>query len=178
MNMRYAALHDGESNGSGGCGLYDISMVDRMMMKFRPIARTSWSGSGESTTDKGVIIGRGKKRYVRVKCNNNNKNTKKRKVSTLASTSLETVSGDGDKVVTLSLMPETPSDKLVSFKNQTSRDSQVTIGCMEEDGVVCDGGNGDGDQCELWWVRRMDGDGDGHVSNICIGWWRHGRLRR
>lgn len=102
--------------GGGGCGLYDISMVDRMMLKFRPIApkpMASGSGSGDSTTENGGKSGRSKMRYVRVKGNKRNMDDKKRKVSTSSSfqPSESTVSGGGDTVVTLSLMPETPDRK-------------------------------------------------------------------
>lgn len=116
MDMRYAGR-----GGGGGCvaryvghGLYDISMVDRMMLKFRPIAPkpvASGSGSGDSAMENGCKSGGGKRRYVRVKGNNRNKDNKKRKVSASSFQPREAVSSGGDAVVTLSLMPETPDRK-------------------------------------------------------------------
>lgn len=105
-----------------GGGAYDMSKVDRIMMKFRPIAPKpaagGSSGSGGSSTsennDKHVKTVRGKRKYVRSnkRCNN----TKKRKASSTETdphsktSSGGSVSG-GEELVTLSLLPETPERK-------------------------------------------------------------------
>lgn len=112
-------------DGRGGCciaryaggGAYDMSKVDRIMLRFRPIAPkpvSTGSLSGGSTpeiSDHSVKSGRGKRKYV--KDNNNNAtntrrcNSKKRKASPDGKrdeTAVETV-------VTLPLLPETPEPK-------------------------------------------------------------------
>ncbi|GKC90533.1 hypothetical protein Tco_1151182 [Tanacetum coccineum] len=162
MDMRYSGGcisrygvrgYDGRyvASGYGGCGLYDISMVDRMMMtKFRPIAPrpvASASGSGDSLTDLGGVSTRSKRKYVKVKSLNKKKDNdgKKRKVVVIKSP--ERAACGGERVVTLPLMPETPDRKennhqmmvhdsrtrsspmLLSFGNnshdETSRESHV-----------------------------------------------------
>ncbi|XP_076901232.1 uncharacterized protein LOC143555595 [Bidens hawaiensis] len=118
MNTRYTGVRGYGSRYGGGCGSYDISMVNRMMLKFRPIApKPVASGSGFSDP-RVENIGRScsnKRRYVRVKRNNN-----KRKARPSTS-SEKVISSGGDAVVTLSLMPETPEEKVLS------RDGHVTL---------------------------------------------------
>nr|GEW34860.1 hypothetical protein [Tanacetum cinerariifolium] len=140
-----------DASGYAGCGLYDISMVDRMMMtRFRPIAPrpvASVSGSGDSLTDLGGLSTRSKRKYVKVKSINKKKDNdgKKRKVMVIKSP--DRAACGGERVVTLPLMPETPDRKennhqmmvhdsrtrsspmLLSFGNnshdETSRESHV-----------------------------------------------------
>ncbi|XP_024971659.1 uncharacterized protein LOC112510470 [Cynara cardunculus var. scolymus] len=128
-------------NGRGGCciarhaggggGMYGMSKVERIMLKYRPIAPkpvAAGSGSGGSTTENSdggyVKCGRGKRKYVRVNKNNKKKDDskrcsgdEKRKMSASSSSppppssEQESVSRGGDAVVTLSLLPETPDRK-------------------------------------------------------------------
>lgn len=105
---------------NGGCFgeiTYGMSKVDRIMLKFRPIAPKpmaagSGSGSGSSCSTAEHNDGRNKRRkrkYVRVNKNKKdftNTRLKKRKV-----VSSDENSGGGDAMVTLSLMPETPDRK-------------------------------------------------------------------
>ncbi|KAJ0795079.1 hypothetical protein HanPI659440_Chr04g0146401 [Helianthus annuus] len=140
MDTRYGGYGDGV--GVRDCvSSHHTSMVDMMMLKFRPIAPkpvASGSGSSDSTKENVRISGQCKRRYIRVK---RNECSKKRKPCPSKSTSSEKVSGDGDAVVTLSLMPETPKAmdhsliKNISSpiwwysknnNNQTSRDGHVT----------------------------------------------------
>ncbi|KAI3504555.1 hypothetical protein L1887_26120 [Cichorium endivia] len=106
------------SRGGGGGGMSSgMSKVERIMLKFRPIAPKplpDGSGSSCSTMENSDGYGgsrRRKRKYVRVNGNKAKKDTSpvsnKRKVST----SSPSVSGGGDAVVTLSLMPETPDRK-------------------------------------------------------------------
>lgn len=96
-----------------GARAYNMPKVDRIMLRFRPIApkpATGGSVSGGSSPESGdacVKTGRGKRKYVKDNNNNNSKrcNTKKRKVSS------EEAGSGGDPVVTLSLLPETPDRK-------------------------------------------------------------------
>ncbi|KAM5571729.1 hypothetical protein ABKV19_012026 [Rosa sericea] len=86
----------------GGGGVYDTSKVDRIMLRFRPIAPKPVGGSvsGGSTPENSENCRRGKRRYVRDKrCNN-----RKRKASSPP---------DKKKgaVTTLSLLPESPEPK-------------------------------------------------------------------
>lgn len=139
MDVRYTRHGGFGGGGGGGCvarhvggGLYDISMVDRMMLKFRPIAPkpvASGSGSGDSTMEKGGKSGGVKRKYVRVKGNNRNKDNevKERKVSTSSFQPREVVSSGGDAMVTLSLMPETPDRKENSPANSTSSENLDNI---------------------------------------------------
>lgn len=114
-----------------------MSKVDRIMLRFRPIApkpATGGSVSGSSTNNEVYIRsgGRGKRRYVRDSNNNNSTSKRKRKASSSSSSSSSTeetetdplhkttscgggggggsVSG-GVTVVTLPLLPETPDRK-------------------------------------------------------------------
>uniref|UniRef100_A0A7N0UVT7 DUF7950 domain-containing protein n=1 Tax=Kalanchoe fedtschenkoi TaxID=63787 RepID=A0A7N0UVT7_KALFE len=102
-----------ESRGSGGGGCcvarYDAQKVDRIMLRFRPIApkpTTGGSSSGGSSPESNsngdtyAKIGRGKRRYKSNTINNNNnsngqKNSCKRRK-------------ESPEVVTLSLLPEAP----------------------------------------------------------------------
>ncbi|CAN6718155.1 unnamed protein product [Malus baccata var. baccata] len=98
--------------GYGGGGEYGISKVDRIMLKFRPIAPKPVDGGG-STPDKGdlyVKSGRGRgKRSRSVKSGRkavvdpNDKNKNKRRRSSQAE--------EEKTVVTLPLLPETPEPK-------------------------------------------------------------------
>ncbi|KAK9278175.1 hypothetical protein L1049_027735 [Liquidambar formosana] len=110
-------------DGRGGCciaryagGVYDMSKVDRIMLRFRPIApkpaATGGSSSGGSTPENNnevqVKSGRGKRKYVRDNTSSNNKRcNKKRK----ASPEEKNEGFSGDTVVTLPLLPETPDRK-------------------------------------------------------------------
>ncbi|KAI3508694.1 hypothetical protein L1887_23706 [Cichorium endivia] len=93
-----------------------MSNVERIMLKFRPIApKPLPDGSGSScsleNSDGYEGSRRRKRKYVRVNVNKAKKDTSpvsnKRKVST----SSPSVSGGGDAVATLSLMPETSDRK-------------------------------------------------------------------
>ncbi|KAH0690230.1 hypothetical protein KY290_018475 [Solanum tuberosum] len=124
-------------DGRGGCciaryaaGAYDMSKVDRIMLKFRPIAPkpavAGSSVSGTTTppqkTEVPVRTGRWKRRYV--KENNKNSNNSKRSNSGSSpsgrkrkapspeenESSGKTVSG-GETVVTLPLLSESPERK-------------------------------------------------------------------
>ncbi|KAH0703132.1 uncharacterized protein [Solanum tuberosum] len=124
-------------DGRGGCciaryagGAYDMSKVDRIMLKFRPIApkpaAAGSSVSGTTTppqkTEVPVRTGRWKRRYV--KENNKNSNNSKRSNSGSSpsgrkrkapspeenESSGKTVSG-GETVVTLPLLSESPERK-------------------------------------------------------------------
>lgn len=106
----------------GGGSAYDVSKVDRIMLRFRPIAPKPVAGrsvngvfSPEKSTRPYLKGGRGRKRCIRDSCNKNissssdNKrcNSKKRKPSPE-----EKRDGfAGETVVTLPLLPETPEPK-------------------------------------------------------------------
>lgn len=106
-------------DGRGGCciaryggGVYDMSKVDRIMLRFRPIAPKPANGSSASSpeiTDVSSRSGRGKKRFNTTngnnskRCNNNGSNNRKRKVLSEEKVDVE--------VVTLPLLPETPDRK-------------------------------------------------------------------
>ncbi|KAF3436836.1 hypothetical protein FNV43_RR19589 [Rhamnella rubrinervis] len=112
-------------DGRGGCciarysggGAYDMSKVDRIMLRFRPIApkpvSTSGSVSGGSATeisDHSVKSGRGKRKYVRDNSNGTNNrrcNNKRRRASPDGKRDEPAV----ETVVTLPLLPETPEPK-------------------------------------------------------------------
>ncbi|XAR50305.1 hypothetical protein NMG60_11004592 [Bertholletia excelsa] len=101
-----------------GAGAYDMSRVDRILLRFRPIApkpASSGSASGGSAPDKSDVSfrsGRGKRRY-----NSSNKRcgSRKRKSSSEETDSVhKTSSGESvspDPVVTLPLLPEIPDRK-------------------------------------------------------------------
>ena len=108
-------------DGRGGCciaryvqGAYDMSKVDRIMLRFRPIAPKPVAGAtsnsdGSSSEGSDAFsrgYGRTKRKYVRGdNNNNNNRRTRRRK----------TTSSPGNNrpapVVTLPLLPETPDPK-------------------------------------------------------------------
>ncbi|KAK4350640.1 hypothetical protein RND71_029953 [Anisodus tanguticus] len=127
-------------DGRGGCciaryagDVYDMSKVDRIMLRFRPIAPKPAAGgsvSGATTPQKSQVpvrTGRCKRRYVK----DNNKNTttsnsnkisssgsrsptgRKRKVPSPEENEFsgKTVSGGADMVVTLPLLSESPERK-------------------------------------------------------------------
>lgn len=114
-------------DGNGGCciaryggaaaGAYDMSKVDRIMLRYRPIApkpASSGSVSGGSTPEKNDLVvvrsGRGKRRYVRDASNNNNNSNNKRCNRKRKASSPED-KRDGfssETVVTLPLLPEAP----------------------------------------------------------------------
>lgn len=114
---------------------YDLSTMDWIMLRFRPIApkpAANGSGSGNSGAEKSslyVKTGRGKRRYVRNKRKKNDSSdgsstasvTKKctyrnrKRVKSQSSEENESINGgsrgsggEKDAVVTLSLLPETP----------------------------------------------------------------------
>ncbi|CAH1423217.1 unnamed protein product [Lactuca virosa] len=106
----------------GGCGgMYGMSKVERIMLKYRPIAPkpvAAGPGSGGSTTETSdgyVKCGRGKRKYVRANGNKKKNGNSKRGNSEnkKATTSLcpPPPSTTEDTVVTLSLLPETPDRK-------------------------------------------------------------------
>ncbi|KAB1217314.1 hypothetical protein CJ030_MR4G021007 [Morella rubra] len=118
-------------DGRGGCcigiaryggGVYDMSRVGRIMLKFRPIAPKPVAGGSspsDTTPEKADInakIGRTKRRYVR---DNNIVNTKrcnrKRKVS------------PEETVVTLSLLPEAPARKGSPDRESPQRKHEPTV---------------------------------------------------
>lgn len=129
MNGRGGCCIARHAGGGGSGGKYGMSKVERIMLKFRPIAPkpvAAGSGSGGSATENSdgyVKCGRGKRKYARVNRNKNNKDDSKRcsadgkrKVSASSSppppsSELESASRGGDAVVTLSLLPETPDRK-------------------------------------------------------------------
>lgn len=106
-------------NGRGGCCIArydDMSKVDRIMLKYRPIApkpvvSPGGSGSGGSVPESVDLYGRNerpKRRYVK---NGNRKvGNGRRKVSPAKSSSGGSSSG-GEMVVTLPLLAETPERK-------------------------------------------------------------------
>lgn len=116
-------------NGGGGHISYGMSKVDKIMLKFRPIAPKpiasgSRSGSSSSTVDHNDRMKRRKRKYVRLNGNKSKKDIKtvstKRSKRNVSSSSFS-VSGGGDSVVTLSLMPET-SDRKENSLETSSRD--------------------------------------------------------
>ena len=104
-------------DAKGGCciaryagGAYDTSKVDRIMLRFRPIApkpTSAGSVSGGSTLKSDQVYlrsGRGKRRYVRdssKRCNRKRKASPDEKRDEIV----------GEAVVTLPLLPETPDRK-------------------------------------------------------------------
>ncbi|XP_076907060.1 uncharacterized protein LOC143563400 [Bidens hawaiensis] len=109
-------------------GSYGMSKVERIMLKYRPIApkpMAAGSGSSCSTVEQSDASGktrRRKRKYVRVNIKKKDMGTnsvsKKRKVSVS--------SGESSGVVTLSLMPETPDRKENSSNScQTSSPSET-----------------------------------------------------
>lgn len=159
-------------DGRGGCciarytgNMYDMSKIDRIMLKYRPIApkpATNSSGSGSSTAENNtayVKIGRGKRRYVRNNSNKKMDNTgngsvtkrckcrKKRKSSSSdenesngrSTVSTGSVSG-GDGIVTLPLLPETPEKK----EEDGAQESPARGACRPHTPLWLDFGSGRG----------------------------------
>ncbi|KAF8408387.1 hypothetical protein HHK36_007537 [Tetracentron sinense] len=105
-------------DGRGGCciaqyagGAYDMSKLDSIMLRYRPIApkpAVSGSVSGNSTPENNNVLvrtGRAKRRYVRD--SNNNKRSKRNRMAS----SEEKKDGLNEMVVTLPLLPERPDPK-------------------------------------------------------------------
>ncbi|XP_004297585.1 PREDICTED: uncharacterized protein LOC101315042 [Fragaria vesca subsp. vesca] len=93
----------------GGGGVYDTSKMDRIMLRFRPIAPKPVGGSvcGGSTPEISEKCRRGKRRNVKDKrCNN-----KKRKASSSSPPEEKKKSGVTAAVTTLSLLPESPEPR-------------------------------------------------------------------
>ncbi|KAL6957292.1 hypothetical protein U1Q18_051601 [Sarracenia purpurea var. burkii] len=125
-------------DGRGGCciarypagGAYDLSSVDQIMLRFRPIApkpaaAAAGSASGGSSVKKNEVYcrgGRGKRRYVRdgknSSCSSSRRgsNNKKRKASSEETDRSGGSVYTGEAVVTLSLLPETPDRKESTVK--------------------------------------------------------------
>ncbi|KAL5748289.1 hypothetical protein ACOSP7_025321 [Xanthoceras sorbifolium] len=110
----------------GGAGSYDMSKVDRIMLRFRPIApKPATGGSVSPTESSGEVFtraGKGKRKYTR---ENNNVNKrcnsyKKRKVSS---------EEKADSVVTLPLLPDSParSSQTSPKDKDVVRDSKVPM---------------------------------------------------
>ncbi|KAI4336287.1 hypothetical protein L6164_014831 [Bauhinia variegata] len=111
-------------DGRGGCciarhatGAYDMSKVNRIMLRFRPIAPkpavgTATSGGSSSESSDGLSRGvRTKRKYARdTNSNNGNKRCNKRRKSSAE---------QKDAVVTLPLLPETPDRKDSQAKDLT-----------------------------------------------------------
>ncbi|CAK9172555.1 unnamed protein product [Ilex paraguariensis] len=131
-------------DGRGGCciaryggGSYDMSRVDRIMLRFRPIAPkptvggSVFCGSTPENSEVQARTGRGKRRYVK-DGNKRFNNSRKRKASPDKtdpcdkSNSGGSVSG-GETVVTLPLLPETPDRKDSPTRGSPSDQSNVTI---------------------------------------------------
>lgn len=138
-------------DGRGGCCIaryatsgsaYDASKVDRIMLRFRPIAPKPCSGgssSGGSSTeskDSYVKTGRGRRRYMRSSSDNNGGNRKRcsrkqRQAAASGNTIKRDVAGypgDNRPVVTLPLLPEAPElsppeNKVVGTNNNVARGS-------------------------------------------------------
>ncbi|KDP30956.1 hypothetical protein JCGZ_11332 [Jatropha curcas] len=104
-------------DGRGGCciaryqgGAYDMSKVDRIMLRFRPIApkpANGGSGSSPEITEVSPRSGRGKKRLNAASGNNSKRcyNGSNRKRKVLNEEKVDVT------VVTLPLLPETPDRK-------------------------------------------------------------------
>ncbi|XP_030457989.2 uncharacterized protein LOC115678716 [Syzygium oleosum] len=101
--------------GGGGGGLYDMSKVDRIMLRFRPIApkpTCGGSSSGASSPegkDTRVRAGRGRRRQVRSGSNVAKRSSRKRRVC--SKEKVGDASPPGEKV-TLPLLPEMPEHKV------------------------------------------------------------------
>ncbi|MFS7940145.1 hypothetical protein Hanom_Chr05g00460221 [Helianthus anomalus] len=119
---------------------YGMSKVERIMLKFRPIAPkpiAAGSGSSCSTVEHSDGSGgtpRRKRRYVRVNNNNNKKNnnntspvSKKRKLSNNHNIVSSGGAHGGDTVVTLALMPETPDRKENSLATSSPSEKQDVL---------------------------------------------------
>ncbi|XWS60306.1 hypothetical protein CRYUN_Cryun07bG0024700 [Craigia yunnanensis] len=105
--------------GRGGCciaryaaaGVYDMSKMDRMMLRFRPIApkpATGGSISPQGNSEVHSKSGRGKRRHSKESNTMSNKKRCNRKIRVLSE----------EKRVTLPLLPETPDCKDSIFKEK------------------------------------------------------------
>lgn len=109
-----------------------MSKVDRIMLRFRPIAPKPVNG-GATAENGGVCVksgrGRGKRgRCVKARCNNNNNNKRKRTV--------KGGSGEEKTVVTLPLLPETPEPAKESEKLRNSATSWLSFESSEDSGYT------------------------------------------
>ncbi|XP_065851973.1 uncharacterized protein [Euphorbia lathyris] len=120
-------------NGGGGCCIaryggsgagYDSSTIDRIMMKFRPIAPKPVNGTSSSPemSETSSTSGRGKRR----RCNNGNNNRKRKAVA------VEAAAG----AVTLPLLPETPDRKESPAREMTDSPTWLSLGRKELDRTV------------------------------------------
>lgn len=152
-------------DGRGGCciaryagSMHDSSTIDKIMLRFRPIApkpATNSLDSGSSTPENsstGLKTGRGKRRYVRNsgkgggKCTRtavkkcNSKNRVGRRKSSLSEEEESNSNGKstastggsvsgGDNVVTLPLLPETPPERTTP---PASQDESFSAGGVEK----------------------------------------------
>ncbi|XP_043704034.1 uncharacterized protein LOC122654119 isoform X2 [Telopea speciosissima] len=115
-------------DGRGGCciaqyagGAYDTSKVDRIMLRFRPIAPKPVAGgavSGSSKLEKNVDsvykAGRSKRRYVR---ENNKRCNRKRRVLSEEKKDEDGGSEETSVVTLLPLLPEMPDRKETPVRN-------------------------------------------------------------
>ncbi|XP_076915591.1 uncharacterized protein LOC143574998 [Bidens hawaiensis] len=102
--------------GVGGCGMYGMSKVETIMLKFCPIApKPVAAGSGGSATgsEEYVKCGRSKRKYVRVnkKKKDNINNNKKARTKASSSPAVTADPSQSQPVVTLPLLPETRSER-------------------------------------------------------------------
>ncbi|KAK3040608.1 hypothetical protein RJ639_026929 [Escallonia herrerae] len=135
-------------DGRGGCCIarytgstYQSSKVDRIMLRFRPIAPKPATascvsgGSSPENSEVPVKSGRGKRKYVRdTKSKGNGRRcnvSKKRKAS--PDETVTSLSG-GDTVVTLPLLPETPDRKETLERSQSEKSSERTPIWLSFDG--------------------------------------------
>ncbi|KAK9054573.1 hypothetical protein SSX86_025652 [Deinandra increscens subsp. villosa] len=102
---------------AGGGGIYGMSKVDSIMLKFRPIAPkpipagSGWGGGSMTGKSGGYVsCGRSKRKYVRVNKNRKRKESSKRTEKTKVEVEAHPPSSS-PPVVTLSLLPETPDPK-------------------------------------------------------------------
>ncbi|MED6126584.1 hypothetical protein PIB30_079859 [Stylosanthes scabra] len=128
-------------DGRGGCciaryapGAYDMSKVDRIMLRFRPIApkpvagasatgATASDGSSSENSDAfSKSCGRTKRKYVKDDNNNgkNSNNNKRRRTRRMKTTTPSPENNRTAPVVTLPLLPETPDPKKARNKNHNS----------------------------------------------------------
>ncbi|XP_059443616.1 uncharacterized protein LOC132175631 [Corylus avellana] len=138
-------------DGRGGCcigisryggGVYDMSKVDRIMLRFRPIAPkpvTGGSPSGGPTPEKAdacVKSGRGKRRYARDYSNNNNNIVNSKRCNRKRKASPE------EKVVTLPLLPEAPDRRESPERVSPGEKLDKKVEMREElNGLSFDGNN-------------------------------------
>ncbi|KAK6924705.1 hypothetical protein RJ641_009031 [Dillenia turbinata] len=134
--------------GGGGGGAYDMSKIDRIMLRFRPIApkpTMTSSTTGSSVSEKsntGRPVGR--KRRNNVSQSSNSKKRRRRvkdsyTPSSSSSPEEEKVSLPTMVPVTLSLMPETSEKKLESQAERKMKQERVRSSPI----WLCFGGNDD-----------------------------------